>query len=170
MQTHAQTRLEVGIDLVLSLLVNVGAQLLVYKSLATAGRSFMFAALVLGCAVPRRYTTRRLFNAWLTNGTPQTRQQSWLEVGTDTVIGLGVAVVLQWMIYGSAATWAKAGGLTVVLYAMTLGRRYMLRRLFETRSARQSMPTRYNRRVSSPLEPMPCTARADLSPAPQARE
>jgi hypothetical protein len=131
MQTYCQTRLEVGVDVSLSLLVNFGAQLLVYGALATAGRSLMFASLLLGLAIPRRYATRRMFAAYVTAGTLQTRWQSWLEVGTDTVCGLGVAMLLQWMVYGSAATWAKAGGVTVVLYTITLGRRYLLRRLFE---------------------------------------
>jgi hypothetical protein len=139
MQTHYLTRLEVGIDVSLSLMVNIGAQLLVYGVLATAGRSLMFAALILGLAIPRRYATRRIFESCLTTGTPQQRWQSWLEVGTDTVSGLCIAMVLQWMVYGAAATWETAGGLTVGLYAVTLGRRYLLRRLFESWSTRQSV-------------------------------
>ena len=149
MQTHGQTRLEVGIDVGFSLIVNIGAQLLVYGVHATAGRSLLFAALVLGFAIPRRYTTRRLFNAWPANGAPQTRRHSWLEVGMDTMIGLGIAFALQWLIYGAAATWAKAGGLTIVLYVVTLGRRYLLRRLFESWSVRHSGQTLYGRQVSS---------------------
>jgi hypothetical protein len=99
----------------------------------------MFATLILGLAIPRRYATRRMFEAYFTAGVPQTRRQSWLEVGTDTVIGLFMAMALQGMVYGTAATWVKAGGLTVVLYTITLGRRYLLRRLFESWSTRQSV-------------------------------
>jgi hypothetical protein len=55
----------------------------------------------------------------------------------DTVLGFGVAIVSQWIFYGSAATWAKAGGLTAVVYAITMCRRYILRRIFERWSMRQ---------------------------------
>jgi hypothetical protein len=157
MQTCRQTWLEVGIDTGLAVMVNIGAQLLAYGALATAARSLLFATLVFGLAIPRRYTTRRLFNARLTNGAPQTRRQAWLEIGMDTLIGFCVAVVLQWLIYGAAATWAKAGGLTMVLYAMTLARRYLLRRLFESWSTRQRVQTLYGRQLSSscvPNEPL----------------
>lgn len=135
MQTRGQSRLEVGIDFVLSVLVNIGAQILFYGALATAGRSLSVAVLVLGLAMPRRYATRRLFNAFVIPGARQPRWQSWLEVGVDTVIGLCLAVILQWIFYGPAATWAKAGGLTGIVYAFTMCRRYVLRRLFERRSA-----------------------------------
>jgi hypothetical protein len=49
-----------------------------------------------------------------------------------------VAIILQRVLYGAAATWAKAGGLTVVIYAITMVRRYILRRLFEAWSRRQA--------------------------------
>jgi hypothetical protein len=42
-----------------------------------------------------------------------------------------MAIVLQRMCYGAAATLPKAGGVTVVLYAITMGRRYALRCVFE---------------------------------------
>ena len=141
MQTSTQSKLEVGIDFGLSLLVNIGAQILFYGALATAGRSLSVAALVLGLAIPRRYATRRLFNARLEAGTEQPRLHSWLEVGVDTVIGFVVAIALQWIFYGPAATWTKAGGLTGVLYVITMGRRYILRRLFERWNRSQSHST-----------------------------
>jgi hypothetical protein len=143
MQSRFQSRLEVGGDFALSVLVNIGAQLLVYGTLATAGRSLTFAGLVLGLAVPRRYGTRRLFNALVAPGERQSRRQSGLEVGVDTVLALGVAILLQGLIYGPAATWAKAGGLTVVVYAFTMGRRYVMRRLFERWRDRQVRPVPY---------------------------
>lgn len=135
MQTRGQSRLEVGIDFMLSILVNIGAQILFYGALATAGRSLSLAALVLGLAMPRRYATRRLFNTLLAPGIRQPHWQSWLEVGVDTILGFCLAIVLQWIFYGPAATWAKAGGLTGIVYAFTMCRRYILRRLFERRNA-----------------------------------
>jgi hypothetical protein len=138
MQTCRQSRLEVGADLGVSLVVNLVAQLCFYGALATAGRSLTFAALVLGLAVPRRYAIRRLFNTWAAPGRRQARWQSWLEVGVDTVVAIGMACVLQRLCYGAAATWTTAGGVTGVLYAITMGRRYALRRVFETWNARQA--------------------------------
>jgi hypothetical protein len=112
-------------------------QILFYGVLATAGRSLAFAALVLGLAVPRRYATRRLFNTFVAPGARQSRWQSWCEVIVDTVVAIVVAILLQRLFYGAAATWFKAGGLTSVLYAITMGRRYALRRLFEAWNTRQ---------------------------------
>jgi hypothetical protein len=148
MQSRGQSHLEVGIDFVLSVGVNIVAQVLVYGALATAGRSIAFAAMVLGLAIPRRYTTRRLFNALLVSGQRQTRWQSWVEVAVDTMLGLLVAILLQWVVYGAAATWAKAGGLTVLVYALTLGRRYLLRRLFVMWNVRQERQATYGRQWS----------------------
>jgi len=119
-------------------MVNLVAQLLFYGALATAGRSLTFAALVLGLAVPRRYVLRRLFNATVAPGARQSRWQSWLEVLTDTAVALVIAIVLQRLCYGAAATLTNAGGMTLALYAMTLGRRYALRRAFEAWHARQA--------------------------------
>jgi hypothetical protein len=121
-----------------SLVVNLVTQELFYGALATAGRSLTFAALVLGLAVPRRYVIRRLFNAAVAPGARQSRWHSWLEVLTDTAVALVIAIALQRLCYGAAATVTKAGGVTVVLYAITLGRRYALRRVFEAWQARQA--------------------------------
>jgi hypothetical protein len=138
MQTCRQSRLEIGADFGVSLLVNLVTQLLFYGALATAGRSLIFAALVLGLAVPRRYAIRRLFNACVAPGARQSRWQSWLEVCSDTVVAIVMAIILQRLCYGAAATLTKAGGVTVVLYSITLGRRYALRRIFETWNAHQA--------------------------------
>lgn len=159
MQTRLHSRVEVGIDFGLSFLVNIGAQFVFYGAFATAGRSLALASLVLGLALPRRYAIRRLFNAWLPHATRQPRWQSCLEVGVDTLLGLCVAIVLQWIIYGPEATWAKAGGLTTVVYAITMCRRYALRRLCERwgmhrQSQMPDMPP-------IPAEPAP----ADVLPA-----
>jgi hypothetical protein len=137
MQTHRQSSLEVGADFGVSLLINLVTQLLFYGALATVGRSLTFAAMVLSLAVPRRYAIRRLFNALVAPGARQSRGQSWLEVGIDTVLAIVVAILLQRLCYGAAATWEKAGGVTVMLYAITMGRRYALRRVFETWHARR---------------------------------
>ena len=137
MQTCWQSRLEVGADFGVSLVVNLMAQLGFYGALATAGRSLTLAALVLGLAVPRRYVLRRLFNATVAPGARQSRWHSWLEVCSDTVVAIIMAIVLQRLCYGAAATLTNAGGMTLALYAMTLGRRYALRRAFEAWHARQ---------------------------------
>ena len=151
MQTCRQSRLEVGADFGVSLVVNLVAQVLFYGALATAGRSLTFAALVLGLAVPRRYAIRRLFNAFVAAGTCQSRWQSWLEVGVDTAVAIIMAIVLQRLCYGAAATLTKAGGVTVALYAITMGRRYTLRRVFEAWNARQAGLPPYGQSLSSEL-------------------
>jgi len=151
MQTSRQSRLEVGADLGLSLVVNLITQGLVYGALATAGRSLTLAALVLGLAVPRRYAIRRLFNALVAPGARQSHWQSWIEVCSDTAVAIVMAIVLQRLCYGTAATWTKAGGVTVALYALTMGRRYVLRRVFEAWNARQAGLTPYGRSLSSEL-------------------
>jgi hypothetical protein len=153
MQTCRQSRLEVGADFGLSLLVNLVAQFLFYGILATAGRSLTFAALVLGLAVPRRYTTRRLFNALVAPGARQSRWQSWLEVSADTALAIVIAIMLQRLCYGTAATWVKAGGLTVAIYALTMGRRYALRRVFEAWSTRQGRPPLYEQHSTGVAAP-----------------
>ena len=151
MQTCRQSRLEVSTDFGLSLFINLATQLLFYGALATAGRSLAFAALVLGLAVPRRYAIRRLFNTCVAPGAHQSRWQSWLEISVDTVLAIGVAIMLQRLFYGAAATWAKAGGLTVALYAITMARRYALRRIFEAWNTRQAELPPYSRPMSSEL-------------------
>jgi hypothetical protein len=140
MQTCRQSRLEVGADFAVSLCINLVTQVLFYGALATAGRSLTLAALVLGLAVPRRYAIRRLFNAFVAPGTRQSRWQSWVEVSVDTAVAIAMAIILQRLCYGAAATLTKAGGLTIVLYAITMGRRYALRRLFEAWNTPQPAP------------------------------
>ena len=151
MQTCRQSRLEVGADFGVSLFVNLVTQVLFYGALATPGRSLTFAALVLGLAVPRRYAIRRLFNAFVAPGTRQSRWQSWVEVGVDTAVAIVMAIVLQRLCYGAAATLTKAGGVTVALYAITMGRRYALRRVFEAWHARQAELLPYGQPLSSEL-------------------
>jgi hypothetical protein len=143
MQTHHHSRLEVGADFGVSLLVNLVGQLLCYGALATASRSVLFAAVLLGLAIPRRYVTRRVFNAFVTPGARQLRWQSWCEVIVDTVVAIVMAILLQRLFYGAAATWAKAGGLTLALYAFTMVRRYTMRRLFEAWDMRQEQVALY---------------------------
>src|SRR5215470_18219242 len=149
MQTCRQSRVEVGADFGVSLVINLVTQGLFYGALATAGRSLTLAALVLGLAVPRRYVTRRLFNTFVAPGTHQSRWQSWLEVITDTAVAIVMAIVLQRLCYGAAATLTKAGGMTVALYAITMGRRYALRRIFEAWNARQAGLPSYSQPWSS---------------------
>jgi hypothetical protein len=54
-----------------------------------------------------------------------------VEVGVDTVVAIIIAFLLQRLLYSAAATWTTAGGMTIGLYAITMGRRYALRRFFE---------------------------------------
>jgi len=84
-------------------------------------------------------------------GTRQSRWQSWVEVGVDTAVAIVMAIVLQRLCYGAAATMAKAGGVTVALYAITMGRRYALRRVFEAWHARQAELLPYGQPLSSEL-------------------
>ena len=151
MQTCRQSRFEVGADFGVSVVVNLVTQGLFYGALATAGRSLTFAALVLGLAVPRRYAIRRLFNALVAPGARQSRWQSWIEVCSDTVVALVMAIILQRLCYGAAATLMRAGGVTVVLYAITVGRRYALRRVFETWNTQQENLPLYSQASSSKL-------------------
>lgn len=143
MQTYRQSRMEVGADFGVSLFVNLAGQFLFYGALATAGRSLIFAAVLLGLAIPRRYVTRRVFNAFVAPGTRQPRWQSWCEVIVDTVVAIVMAILLQRLFYGAAATWVKAGGLTIALYAFTMARRYAMRRLFEVWDVRQEQVVLY---------------------------
>jgi len=149
MQTCRQSRLEVGADFAVSLCVNLVTQLLFYGALATPGRSLTLAVLVLGLAVPRRYAIRRLFNTLIAPGVRQSRWQSWLEVIVDTVLAIVVAIMLQRLCYGAAATLTKAGGLTVALYTITMGRRYALRRVFEAWNGRQERLLPYGQPLPS---------------------
>jgi hypothetical protein len=72
-----------------------------------------------------------------------------MEVGVDTVLAIAVAFLLQCLLYSAAATWTTAGCLTVVLYAITMGRRYALRRVFETWNVRQENLSLYSQASSS---------------------
>ncbi len=160
MQSRRHTWYEIGIDFALSLSMNIAGQLLFYGAHATAKRSVTLAILILGLAMPRRYATRHLFHSWQIPDTEQTRWQSWCEVGLDTVLAIGMAFLLQWLIYGAAATWAKAGGLTVVLYLITMARRYVLRRVFERRGSRQHGPLVINMAGERSKTPQECSSRA----------
>ena len=85
---------------------------------------------LLSLAFVRRLVTRRLFEALTPMGTRQPRWHSALEAVSDTVLGFVIAVVLQMLVYGSAATLLRASGLTVVIYGVAILRRYVLRRVF----------------------------------------
>jgi hypothetical protein len=87
-QTRQHSRLEVAVDVLLMLMVNIGGQMLVYGAAATTWRAGAFAAATLALATPRRYATRRLFNALVVPGEGQSPWHSWLEVSTgDTYCG-----------------------------------------------------------------------------------
>jgi hypothetical protein len=136
MQTRAQSGLEAFGDLLFSMLMNVGGQRLLYGAVATVGRITCFSSIFLAAVFLRRLGTRRFFEALTPAGTRQSRRQSALEVVSDTVLGFGIAVVLQLLIYGEAATVWRAGGLTFGLYVFAILRRYMLRRIFDAVAVR----------------------------------
>jgi hypothetical protein len=138
MQTRRQSTLEVSFDFTFSILINLVGQRLFYGTLATAGRMTFFAVAVLGLAYARRYTTRRLFNARVPVGQRQSRGHSALEAVSDTVLGLLIAYALQVAVYGAAATVIRAGGLTAVVYGLTMLRRYAIRRIFVALEARKA--------------------------------
>ena len=73
-------------------------------------------------------------------GEGQSRTFSLLETLTDTLLAFGMSIMLQWLWYGPAATWAAVTGLTLGIYVLTLGRRYLLRRVFEYVTQTQSVP------------------------------
>jgi hypothetical protein len=136
MQTRAQSSLEAFVDFLFSILMNVGGQRLLYGAVATVGRITFFSSNILAAVFLRRLGTRRFFEALTPAGTRQSRLHSALEVVSDTVVGFGLAVVLQLLIYGDAATVWRAGGLTFGLYVFAIIRRYMLRRIFDAVAAR----------------------------------
>ena len=130
MQTRQQSLLEVSLDFVLSIVVNLYGQWLIYGPLATAERMTTFAVVVLTVSYGRRFATRRTFIALLSHGQRQSRWHSWLEALSDTVVGFLLTMGLQVVFYGPAATIVRAGGLTVAIYGLTMFRRYLLRRIF----------------------------------------
>ena len=79
--------------------------------------------------------------------------RSALIVPSPCCMNIGGQLLLQWLVYGAAATWAKAGGLTVVLSLVTMGRRYVLRRVFELWGSRQRGPLVVIRREKEVRQP-----------------
>ncbi len=130
MQTHWQSTLEVATDFGFSLLINIGGQLVFYHAVATTGRVTLLAVLTLASAFVRRFLTRRAFETLVPAGTRQSRWQSVVESAADTALGFAIAVALQLLIYGEAATLLRASGLTLLVYGLAMLRRYVLRRIF----------------------------------------
>lgn len=129
--------LEVSLDFLVSILVNLGGQRLIYGTLASAEVMTTFTAVFLPLAYLRRFGTRLLFSALIPAGQVQPWWQAALEVTGDTLLALLMAYGLQVLWYGTAATLDRAGSLTVALYTLTLLRRYVLRRIFEAWRVRQ---------------------------------
>jgi hypothetical protein len=137
-QTWRESTLEVSLDFTVALCINLGGQRLIYGSLASAVMMTTFTSVFVPLAYFRRLATRLLFEAL---SAPWPRQPWWcslLEVGCDTLLALGMAYGLQVMWYGPAATMERAGSLTIALYALTLLRRFLFRRLFEMWRVRQA--------------------------------
>jgi hypothetical protein len=76
MQPRWQSALEVTADVVFSLLINIGAQLVFYHAVATAERVTLFTVLVVGSACIRRFVTRRFFETLVPAGRRQPHWQS----------------------------------------------------------------------------------------------
>jgi hypothetical protein len=130
MQTRAQSLLEVSLDFVVSILVNIVGQLVFYPAQATMARVTFFSGIFLPLAFGRRWCIRRLFERWTPRDQQQPRWLSALEAISDTMLGFGLAIVLQFLIYSEVATLLRASSLTVGLYLLTMLRRYVIRRLF----------------------------------------
>jgi hypothetical protein len=165
MQTRRQSALEVSIDYVFSVLVNIGGQMLVYGQHATAKRMLFLALPILLSIYPRRFATRRLFNALLPEGVQQPRWHSVLEVVSDTVLGFLLAIALQELIYRAAATLERAGGLTALLYVVALLRRYILRRIFVRLDGREARMQRLLSR-SAEHTPLSCDSHSSTDHPP----
>jgi hypothetical protein len=165
MQTRRQSVLEVSIDYVFSLLVNIGGQMLVYGKHATTERIMFLALPILLSVYPRRFATRRLFNTLLPEGVRQPRWHSVVEVVSDTVLGFLIAIALQVLIYGAAATMARAGGLTAFIYAVAILRRYILRRIFVRLDVREAPAQRLLSR-SAEHTPLSCDSHSSTDHPP----
>jgi hypothetical protein len=132
-----ESTLEISLDFTISIVVNLGGQRLMYGTLASAEVAATFTSVFLPLAYLRRLGTR-LFFQWLgTQWTSQPRWLSALEVVSDTLLALGMAYGLQVYWYGTAATLERAGSFTVALYAFTMLRRYVFRRIFASLEGRQ---------------------------------
>ena len=140
MQTRAQSTFEALVDFVCSILMNVGGQFIIYGTAATATRVTFFSSVFLILVFVRRFTTRRFFEALTPTGTRQSRSHSALEAVSDTVLGFIIAIVLQLLVYGKAATLVRAGLLTLGLYGLTMIRRYISRRIFAALAGRSVVP------------------------------
>ena len=138
MQKQRYSSIEAITDGILSIIVNMLGQMLVYGPAATGGKITSFACIFFALVYARRWCTRRIFERLVAPGTKQSRTQSLIEVGTDTVVGILVALVMQHLMYRDAATAGRATLLVVGLYALTMLRRYLLRRLFVKLAAGQS--------------------------------
>lgn len=63
----------------------------------------------------------------------QTRTQSFIEACVGTVIGLGVAVLANWLIlplFGFDASWGQSVWIAIVFTVISCIRSYLIRRLF----------------------------------------
>jgi len=132
-QKWQEATLEVSLDFTVSILVNLGGQRLIYGALASAEVMTSFTSVFLPLAYGRRLATRLGFQALSVRWRLQPWWLSVLEVGCDTLLALAMAYGLQVVWYGAAATLERAGSLTVALYAFTMLRRYLFRRIFEGR-------------------------------------
>jgi len=128
-QSARHSRLEIGLDFCISIAINLGLQALFLRSF-TLSRGLGFTGVFLVLALVRRYLVRRGFNRLVRPGRGQSRSMSLVETGTDTVLAMLMAIGLAVLWY-PAEPLPKLSGVILVSYALTLVRRYVMRRLFE---------------------------------------
>ena len=121
-QSSPAARMEIGSDFCLSIAINLTVQALFFRSF-TLGRGLSFSAVLLTCVLVRRYLVRRGFNRLVLASHGQTRGMSFLEVLTDTVLAVVVALGLVALWYPSEPT-PKITALLLTSYLLTMGRRF----------------------------------------------
>ncbi len=135
-QRSLYSKLEVGIDFCISLVINLSLQAIFVQTF-TLSRGLTFSAVFLGLALARRYLTRRGFNRLVRGNQGQSVRMSAVEVWSDTVLGMLIA-------WGLATLWypeepfIRISGLVLASYAVAMVRRFAMRRLFEWLHRRQA--------------------------------
>ena len=128
-QNRWLSRWEVGSDVCLSLLINLGVQA-AFLPAFTLRRGLGFTGTFVLLMLVRRYGVRRGFDKLVRPDEGQSRWMSLLEAGTDTVLAVAMA-------FGMVAWWypgeplPRVSAIIVVFYGATMLRRYLLRRSFE---------------------------------------
>ena len=128
-QSPMLSRYEIGLDFCLTFLVNYVSQAIFLRAF-TARRALTFTCVFLALAMGRRYLLRRYFNRLVHPVQGQSRGMSLLETSTDTVLAIVMALIMLRLWY-TEEPLPRISALVMVLYLLTLARRYAVRRLFE---------------------------------------